>query len=54
MMIGDRRHDIVGARTNGMTALGVLYGFGSRDELVAAGAHHLCATPQAVQEHAGG
>lgn len=54
MMIGDRRHDIIGARTNGMTALGVLYGYGSRDELVAAGAHHLCATPQAVLEHVGG
>jgi phosphoglycolate phosphatase len=53
MMIGDRRHDIVGARTNGMTALGVLYGYGSRDELVAAGAHHLCATPQAVLAHTG-
>ena len=29
IMIGDRSHDVVGARTNGMTAIGVLYGYGS-------------------------
>jgi len=35
-MIGDRRHDIIGARNNGMHAIGVTYGYGSRDELTAA------------------
>jgi len=33
IMIGDRSHDIVGARNNGMSAIGVLYGYGSREEL---------------------
>jgi phosphoglycolate phosphatase len=33
-----------------MTAIGVLYGFGSRHELVEAGAHHVCLTPQALRE----
>lgn len=33
IMIGDRSHDVVGARTNGMTAIGVLYGYGSEAEL---------------------
>ena len=45
-MIGDRSHDIIGARNNGMTAVGVLYGYGSKEELVDAGAHQVCATPQ--------
>jgi len=45
VMIGDRSHDMIGARNNGMAAIGVLYGYGSREELVAAGAQHLCATP---------
>ena len=32
-MIGDRSHDMVGAKNNGMKGIGVLYGYGSRDEL---------------------
>lgn len=36
-MIGDRRHDIEGARQNGVDAIGVLWGYGSREELLAAG-----------------
>jgi phosphoglycolate phosphatase len=46
IMIGDRSHDMIGARNNAMTAVGVLYGYGSKQELVDAGAHHLCATPE--------
>jgi phosphoglycolate phosphatase len=52
MMIGDRSHDMIGARNNGMTALGVLYGYGSEEELRGAGAHHVCATPQGLLDHA--
>jgi len=48
LMIGDRSHDMVGAGNNGMTGIGVLYGYGSRQELIGAGALHLCATPQAI------
>jgi phosphoglycolate phosphatase len=33
-----------------MTAIGVLYGHGSRQELMDAGAHHVCSTPEAVLE----
>lgn len=33
IMIGDRRHDIIGAREIGIDAVGVLYGYGSREEL---------------------
>jgi phosphoglycolate phosphatase len=45
LMIGDRSHDMVGAKNNGMQRIGVLYGYGGRDELLQAGAQHVCATP---------
>lgn len=48
LMIGDRSHDMVGARNNGMKGIGVLYGYGSREELLGAGAQHVCATPGAI------
>lgn len=38
VMIGDRYHDIEGARANGLRAIGVSYGYGSREELHGAGA----------------
>lgn len=41
VMVGDRRYDIFGARANGMRSVGVLWGFGSREELEAAGADAL-------------
>jgi phosphoglycolate phosphatase len=41
LMVGDRRHDIIGAHAVGMRALGVLWGYGSRQELETAGADRL-------------
>ena len=38
VMVGDRRYDIIGAHANGLKAIGVLYGYGSREELAEAGA----------------
>lgn len=35
LMIGDRKHDLIGARSNGLEAVAVGYGFGSREELTA-------------------
>jgi phosphoglycolate phosphatase len=46
IMIGDRSHDMIGARNNNMTAVGVLYGYGSKDELVAAGAQRISPTSE--------
>lgn len=40
-MIGDRRHDIEGARAHGVRAVGVTWGYGSRDELELAGADRI-------------
>ena len=41
IMVGDRMHDIVGAKKNGMTSVGVLYGYGNRIELEDAGADYI-------------
>lgn len=43
VMIGDRRYDIEGAAETGLDAIGVLWGYGSREELLAAGASRLAA-----------
>jgi phosphoglycolate phosphatase len=48
LMIGDRSHDMVGAGNNGIKGIGVLYGYGSRDELIGAGARHVCETPAEI------
>jgi phosphoglycolate phosphatase len=45
-MVGDRAHDIVGAKAHGVFPIGVLWGYGSYDELVAAGATTLCEQPE--------
>ena len=50
IMVGDRSYDIAAARKNGMAALGVLWGYGSQAELVQAGAHALCATPDELAD----
>ncbi|MEM1433848.1 MAG: HAD hydrolase-like protein [Pseudomonadota bacterium] len=47
-MIGDRLHDVEGALANGMTAIGVSYGYGSRTELRDAGAHKIVDDPESI------
>ena len=34
VMIGDRKHDLIGARSNGIDSIAVGYGYGSEDELM--------------------
>jgi phosphoglycolate phosphatase len=41
LMVGDRRHDIIGAHAVGLRGLGVLWGYGNREELETAGADQL-------------
>ena len=41
VMVGDREHDIFGGQENGMDTIGVLYGYGSREELEKAGATYI-------------
>lgn len=46
LMIGDRDYDILGAKEAGVHSMGVLYGYGSREELMAAGADFIVEEPQ--------
>lgn len=48
MMVGDRKHDVIAAKSNGLASIGVTYGYGSSDELLAAGADYLCHSPADV------
>ena len=48
VMIGDRRFDIEGGRSNGIDTIGVAYGYGSRQELEDAGATQVADTVEAL------
>jgi len=41
IMIGDRKHDVIGAKETGLESVGVCYGFGSLEELKNAGATYI-------------
>ena len=43
VMVGDRLHDVEGGHNVGLPVVGVLYGYGSRKELEAAGADYITA-----------
>jgi phosphoglycolate phosphatase len=45
-MVGDREHDMIGATANGVAAFGVLWGYGTREELVLSGANACFKSPQ--------
>ena len=47
-MVGDRCYDMEGANREGIRAIGVLYGYGSKEELEEAGADGLAETPEEV------
>lgn len=48
LMVGDRSHDIIGAKNAGIHSMGVLFGYGSREELEEAGAEYIAATPEDI------
>lgn len=50
VMIGDRKHDVLGAKAVGLDSVGVLYGYGSRDEFQAAGATYIVDTLKELEE----
>ena len=51
LMVGDRRHDVEGAAAFGIDCVGVLYGYGSREELTAAGACFLAEQPADIADY---
>jgi phosphoglycolate phosphatase len=50
VMIGDREHDAIGAKANGLASIGVTWGYGSRQELLDAGVACLVDAPQDLAE----
>lgn len=50
VMVGDRKHDILGAHEKGLPAIGVLYGYGDRAELEEAGADFIAETIDGLKE----
>lgn len=44
-MVGDRKHDLIGAIANAMRPVGVSYGYGSVEELTEAGAAEIAGSP---------
>ena len=53
IMIGDRAVDLEAAHANGLASCGVLWGFGSREELEAAKPRYLLETPGELVERLG-
>lgn len=50
VMVGDRKYDIAAAKNNNIKSLGVTYGFGSKEELIKAGADFLAEKPSEIKE----
>lgn len=48
IMIGDREHDIRGAKEVGIDSIGVTFGYGSREELASAGATYIADSPNQI------
>lgn len=46
IMIGDRKGDIEAARANGMPVIGVLWGYGTREELISSSPDHIASSPE--------
>lgn len=44
LMVGDREHDVLGAKEVGIDCVGVLYGYGDRQELEKAGSKYIVET----------
>ena len=49
-MVGDRSHDMMGARNNGLHPIGVSYGYGTPAELNGAGAAAIADSPRAIAD----
>lgn len=51
LMVGDRKHDILGAKAFGLSSAGVLYGFGTQTELREAGADYIFSTVKELEHY---
>lgn len=49
LMIGDRSHDVIGAKANNLQCCAVLFGYGSKEELEQAGADYIVDSVEALE-----
>ncbi len=49
IMAGDRKYDISGAKKTGIASIGVLYGYGTHEELLSAGADYIAETVKKLE-----
>ena len=54
IMVGDRLYDIKGAKVNNIDSVGVLFGYGSKEELMGEGATYIAETPEDILKIARG
>lgn len=50
VMVGDRQHDMIGAKLHNITAIGVTYGYGTEEELKTHGADKIAHSPEEIIE----
>ncbi|MGL4790287.1 MAG: HAD hydrolase-like protein [Anaerotignaceae bacterium] len=50
VIIGDRKHDMTGAKNTGIRGIGITYGYGQREELEESGATIVLDSPQEVSK----
>ena len=50
IMVGDRKYDVIGAHELGIKCIAVLFGYGSKEELVKAEADYLAETPEKIAD----
>jgi phosphoglycolate phosphatase len=48
IMIGDRKHDLIGANANAVAGIGVLWGYGSHEELESESPIHIATHPAQI------
>ena len=53
VIVGDRKYDVIGAKKVGIDSVGVLFGYGNRDELEAEGATWIAETVEEIGWHLG-
>lgn len=51
IMVGDRKYDIIGAKANSMQSVGVLFGYGTKEELDEAQAEHTVETVSELKDY---
>ncbi len=51
VMIGDRKYDMIGAKKEGISSIGVCYGYGSQEELKMEEAMHIVQDIQMLSEY---